>query len=125
MTIREKMDTLLKKYPSFKKYNPEMVDAFGFRFVVIFQSGNENEPEEVTALLAAAERETFEFILIFDSLEEKQHLLLGKIQEIQEESNWVPVVITLFHDQEKETFVPVTAIVENGKLSFKDIYEQI
>lgn len=123
MLIRDKMDNLLNKFPSFKKYNPEMVDAFGFRFVVIFQSGNENEPQEVAALLAAAERETFEFILIFDSLEEKQHLLLEKIQEIQEESNWVPVVITLFHDQEKETYVPVTVVVKNGKLYFKDTYE--
>lgn len=125
MTIREKMDNLLKKYPSFKKYNPEMVDAFGFRFVVIFQTGNENDLNEVQAILAAAERETFEFILIFDSLEEKEHLLLERLQDIQEDGHWIPVVITLWYNQEKETFVPVTAIVENGKLSFKDIYEQI
>lgn len=125
MIIREKMDNLLKKYPSFKKYNPEMVDAFGFRFVVIFQTGNENDLNEVQAILAAAERETFEFILIFDSLEEKEHLLLERLQDIQEDGHWIPVVITLWYNQEKETYVPVTAIIENGKLSFKDIYAQI
>lgn len=123
MKIRERMDSLLSKYPSFKKYNPEMVDAFGFRFVVIFQTGNENDLKEVQEILAAAERETFEFILIFDSLEEKQHLLLEKIQEVQEDGHWIPVVITLWHNQEKETYVPVTVIVENGKLCFKDTHE--
>ena len=123
MLIRDKMDNLLNKFPSFKKYNPEMVDAFGFRFVVIFQSGNENEPQEVAAWLAAAERETFEFILIFDSLESKGHLLLERLQEIKEDSHWIPVVITLWYNQETETYVPVTVVVKNGKLYFKDTYE--
>ena len=123
MLIRDKMDNLLNKFPSFKKYNPEMVDAFGFRFVVIFQSGNENEPQEVAALLAAAERETFEFILIFDSPESKGHLIVERLLHIKEDSHWIPVVITLWYNQETETYVPVTVVVKNGKLYFKDTYE--
>lgn len=125
MTIRDKIDALISKHPNFKKYNPEMVDAFGFIFVVIFQTGNENDPEEVSSIIAAAERETFEFILIFDSLESKEHLLLEKLQEIQGDEHWIPVVITLWFNQEKETYVPVNVTIENNKLVFKDVHEAI
>ena len=117
MTIRDKV-IKLEQQLGFKKYNPEMVDMHGLRFQVMFDTPAVNDEEEMDALLKQAKIENFNFIMIFDSLNNQKNLLVQKIRSL-ESTEWYPLLIPLFHDKVKEVFVPVFVEIVNDYITLE------
>lgn len=119
MLIRDKISKLEKQF-GVKRYNPEMVDIFGLRFQVMFDTPAINDEAEMELLLKQAELEDFNFIMIFDTLEPQSNFLVKRIREMND-VNWFPILITLFHDKENEVFIQVFANVENNQIIIKKV----
>lgn len=119
MTIRDKVQKLQNQY-GFRRYNPEMVDMVGLRFQIMFDTPAVNDVEEMQLLLKQAKLEDFNFIMIFDSLDPQRNFLVESIRKLNDK-NWFPILITLYHDKEKETFVPVYVELEGNSLILKEI----
>ena len=120
MLIREKVTKLQNQF-GFKKYNPEMVDMAGLRFQVMFETPAVNDEEEMRLLLKQAALEDFNFIMVFDTLKPQRNFLVKSIRQINDDK-WFPVLITLYHDKENETFVPVYVELKAIILSLKRLH---